>query len=220
MSSTPPPLGGSWREWAERLNNFIARTKNKLDFKLTGESASENGIMLWDETKKHMVLSVDGEFLPIPYGENSYGFFSSTVNQTALSSDTATLTTWNTTQQSHNVAIDATYSDRINFSRHGIYKIIFTAQVSSSSGAALTFHFWKRVNGVDSDAISMIQTISSNTQTAICTRSGIFEVEAGDYIQLMWAVTNTSGMLIATSATAFAPASPSVTVSVQEVYVQ
>jgi len=219
LNAIPPPLGGNWREWAERLNNFIARTKNKLDFKLTGESASENGIMLWDETKKHMVLSVDGEFLPIPYGENSYGFFADFNSQSASTIDTATAITWDTTAYSHNISIDGTDASKIVFARSGVYELSFTAELISSSSSSKTFYFWPRVNGTDVANSTMVTTLESNNQKKIVARSGIFEVDADDYLQAMFATDDLAASLSTTAATSFCPASPSVTLSVSELYV-
>jgi hypothetical protein len=219
LSSTPPPLGGSWREWAERLNNFIARTKNKLDFKLTGESASENGIMLWDEIKKHMVLSVDGEFLPIPYGENSYGYFADFNNQSVATINTATAITWDTTAYSHNISIDGTDASKIVFERSGVYRLNFSAEITSSSGSTVTFYFWPRINGVNIANSTMVTTLHNNGQKKIISRSGVFDVNANDYLQSMFAVDSANGSLSTTAATAFCPSSPSVTLSVAELYV-
>jgi hypothetical protein len=219
LSSTPPPLGGSWREWAERLNNFIARTKNKLDFKLTGESASENGIMLWDEIKKHMVLSVDGEFLPIPYGENSYGYFADFNNQSATTINTATAITWDTTAYSHNISVDGTDASKIVFERSGVYRLNFSAEITSSSSSTVTFYFWPRINGVNIANSTMVTTLHNNGQKKIISRSGVFDVNANDYLQSMFAVDSASGSLSTTAATAFCPSSPSVTLSVAELYV-
>ena len=219
MSSTPPPLGGSWREWAERLNNFIARTKNKLDFRLTGDSASEDGIMLWDASIDHMVVSTNGAFQPIPYGENSYGFFADFNNQSATTINTATAITWDTTAYSHNTSVDGTDASKIVFERSGVYRLNFSAEITSSSGSTVTFYFWPRINGVNIANSTMVTTLHNNGQKKIISRSGVFNVNANDYLQSMFAVSSTNGSLSTTAATAFCPSSPSVTLSVAELYV-
>ena len=219
MSSTPPPLGGSWREWAERLNNFIARTKNKLDFRLTGDSASEDGIILWDASIDHMVVSTNGAFQPIPYGENSYGFFADFNNQSATTINTATAITWDTTAYSHNTSVDGTDASKIVFERSGVYRLNFSAEITSSSASTITFYFWPRINGVNIANSTMVTTLHNNGQKKIISRSGVFDVNANDYLQSMFAVDSTNGSLSTTAATAFCPASPSVTLSVAELYV-
>ena len=146
----PPSPLGQWNTWAERLNAFLQRTRGVLRFLTSNDSAAEDGVMMWDREKGHMVLSVSGAFQPIPYGENSYGSFVDFTDQTASGADTATAITFNTSAYSHNVSIDG---------------------------------------------------------------------NAGDYLQSMFAVDSTSGSLSTTAATAFSPASPSVTLSVAELYV-
>ena len=219
MSTPPPPLGGNWREWAERLNQFIRRTANKLDYKTSGESASEDGVMLWNEEIGHMVLSTNGQYLPIPYGENSYGFFADFNNQTAATINTATAITWDTTAYSHNVSIDGTDTSKIVFDKSGVYELSFTAELVSSSASAKTFYFWPRVNGSDVANSTMVTTLESNGQKKIASRSGIFEVNANDYLQAMFATSDLTASLVTTAATAFCPASPSVTLSVSELFV-
>lgn len=215
----PPPLGGSWREWAERLNNFIARTKNKLDFKLIGDSASEDGIMLWDASINHMVVSTSGAFQPIPYGENSYGYFVDFTNQTASTINTATALTFNTSASSHNVSIDGTDASKIVFAKSGVYRLNFSAEITSTSASTVTFYFWPRINGTNVPNSTMVTTLHNNGQKKIISRSGVFEVNANDYLQSMFAVDSTNGSLSTTAATSFCPASPSVTLSVAELYV-
>jgi hypothetical protein len=219
LNATPPPLGGNWRDWAERLNNFLARTKNKLNFLLSGDSASEDGIMLWDPEKGHMVLSVSGAFQPIPYGENSYGYFADFTGQTVAGADTATAITFNTSAYSHNVSIDGADASKIVFARAGVYELNFSAEITSTSGSTVTFYFWPRINGTDVANSTMVTTLHSNGDKKIVSRSGVFDVNAGDYLQSMFAVDSTNGSLSTTAATAFSPASPSVTLSVAELYV-
>ena len=219
MSTPPPPLGGNWREWAERLNQFIRRTANKLDYKTSGESASEDGVMLWNEEIGHMVVSSNGEYLPIPYGENSYGFFADFNNQAATTINTATAITWGTTAYSHNVSIDGTDTSKIVFDRSGVYELSFTAELVSSSASAKTFYFWPRINTADVANSTMVTTLESNGQKKIVSRSGIFEVNANDYLQAMFATSDLTASLSSTAATAFCPASPSVTLSVSELFV-
>jgi len=215
----PPSPLGQWNTWAERLNAFLTRTRGVLRFLTNDDSAAEDGLMMWDREKGHMVLSVNGAFQPIPYGENSYGYFVDFTNQTASGADTATAITYNTSASSHNVSIDGTDASKIVFAKSGIYRLNFSAEITSSSASTVTFYFWPRVNGVDVANSTMVTTLHNNGQKKIISRSGVFDVNANDYLQSMFAVDSTSGSLSTTAATAFCPASPSVTISVAELYV-
>jgi len=215
----PPSPLGQWNTWAERLNAFLTRTRGVLRFLTNDDSAAEDGLMMWDREKGHMVLSVNGAFQPIPYGENSYGYFVDFTNQTASGADTATTITYNTSASSHNVSIDGTDASKIVFAKSGIYRLNFSAEITSTSASTVTFYFWPRINGVDVANSTMVTTLHNNGQKKIISRSGVFDVNANDYLQSMFAVDSTNGSLSTTAATAFCPASPSVTLSVAELYV-
>jgi hypothetical protein len=215
----PNPNTGNWQIWAERLNAFLTRTRDVLRNLTNGDSAAEDGVMMWDRSKGHMVISSNGAFLPVPYGENSYGFFADFNNQSATTVDTATVITWDTTAYSHNVRIDGSDSSKIVFDRGGVYELTFTAELFSSSSSAKTFYFWPRINGSDVANSTMVATLSANNEEKIASRSGIFEVNTNDYLQAMFAVSDLTASLATTAATAFCPASPSVTLSVSELYV-
>tara|TARA_R110000751_G_scaffold78535_2_gene158469 strand:- start:472 stop:1128 length:657 start_codon:yes stop_codon:yes gene_type:complete len=215
----PPSPLGQWNTWAERLNAFLQRTRGVLRFLTSNDSAAEDGVMMWDREKGHMVLSVSGAFQPIPYGENSYGSFVDFTDQTASGADTATAITFNTSAYSHNVSIDGADASKIVFARAGVYKLNFSAEITSTSGSTVTFYFWPRINGTNVANSTMVTTLHNNGQKKIVSRSGVFDVNAGDYLQSMFAVDSTSGSLSTTAATAFSPASPSVTLSVAELYV-
>lgn len=215
----PPSPLGQWNTWAERLNAFLQRTRGVLRFLTSNDSAAEDGVMMWDREKGHMVLSVSGAFQPIPYGENSYGSFVDFTDQTASGADTATAITFNTSAYSHNVSIDGADASKIVFARAGVYKLNFSAEITSTSGSTVTFYFWPRINGTNVANSTMVTTLHNNGQKKIVSRSGVFDVNAGDYLQSMFAVDSTNGSLSTTAATAFSPASPSVTLSVAELYV-
>ena len=215
----PPSPLGQWNTWAERLNSFLMRTRGVLRFLTSNDSAAEDGVMMWDREKGHMVLSVSGAFQPIPYGENSYGSFVDFTDQTASGADTATAITFNTSAYSHNVSIDGADASKIVFARAGIYQLNLSAEITSTSASTVTFYFWPRINGIDVANSTMVTTLHSNGDKKITSRSGVFDVNAGDYLQSMFAVDSTSGSLSTTAATAFSPASPSVTLSVAELYV-
>ena len=64
----------------------------------------------------------------------------------------------------------------------------------------------------------MANSIKQNSTILVVARTVIFELNAGDYLQFMWATTNTNGKLDATAATAFAPAAPSTTLAIARIH--
>ena len=62
MSLAPPPLGPEWKNWGERLVEYLNRVRSKLVFKQSGDSATEDGIILYDNVNQYPVVSVGGEY--------------------------------------------------------------------------------------------------------------------------------------------------------------
>lgn len=69
MSQIKPPIvGPNLSVWARQVSAYLQRVRTALQFKTTGESAAENGILLWDDTLLAPVVSKSGAFLPIAIG--------------------------------------------------------------------------------------------------------------------------------------------------------
>jgi len=81
----------------------------------------------------------------------------------------------------------------------------------------VTFRFWPRINGTDVAGSTIVANLHQNDATFVVSRSAIFQVNAGDYLEVMWATTSTSGYLQATAATGYAPAAPSTSLSVTRI---
>ena len=216
----PPPLGTKWNAWGERLNTWLTTTRDKLRFLVGGESASEDGILMWDSSISKPVVSIDGVWTPFGLGggtnQGSHAYIYSTTDQTASASDTAYGITWDTLGDSNNISINSGDSTKIDFAKGGTFYINFHATLSSSSGSTKTVYFFPKINGVTQDNSTIITTLHENGQKKIASRNGLFTVSAGDYLQAMWAVDNTAAWLEQTNATSFAPATPSVTLSIVE----
>ena len=217
----PPPLGDKWKIWGESLNKWLTTTKDKLSNFTTGDTASQDGLMMWRRTDKKVIVSYDGAWHPLGIGGGtnygSHAFIYSTQNQTASAVDTAYGITWNSIGDNNNISINGSDSTKIDFAKGGTFYINFHATVSSSSASTKTVYFFPKVNGVTQDHSTIISTVHENGQKKVVSRNGLFTVSAGDYLQAMWAVDDTTAFLENNSATAFAPSTPSVTLSIAEV---
>lgn len=209
-----PPVGPDWQDWGRRLSAYIRRTQDRLRFKLNADIPAENGIILWDEQNKYPVVSRDGVWRQIVLA-NGAANLSITSDVTAAASDTAYALTY---------AIDTasgislgTPSSRIFFAEGGQYLISFSAQIASSSSSTVNFYFWPRLNGTDVANASMMNALHQNGATLVISRASLFTVSAGDYLEAMWAVSDTNGSLQHNAATAFAPASPASTLAITRV---
>jgi hypothetical protein len=221
MREFPPPPFGTLKQWGERLNSFLISTKDLLTFKTDDATAYRNGVMLWDDTNNYPVVSIDGVWTPLGIGggtnQGSHGFFYDTTTQTATASDTAYAVTFNNSGLTNNISINSGDSSRIDFAKAGKYLITFTATMESTSASTKTVYFFPKVNGVDVANSGIISTVHENGQRKVVTRNGIFSFSAGDYLQAMWAVDDTDLYIEPESATAFAPATPSVTMTINEI---
>jgi hypothetical protein len=218
----PPPHGASWSAWGERLNAFLLRTRDRLRSLTINDSAADDGVLMWDRSIEHPVVSLDGEWVPLGYGANEpdqgfgYGAFLDFNDQTCAATETATAITWGTTAYSNGIAVGSPTS-RIVFANAGKYYIHFTAQLNSQSANAKTFWFWPRINGSDITGSTMRITLHDNDESKTVARAAIFEVEAGDYLEAMFAVDDLDTSLEAYAAETFCPAVPSVTLMVKSI---
>jgi hypothetical protein len=216
MMQPPPPLGTDWKAWGERLNSFLATTRDKLRYLTGGESASDDGVMMWDRETQHIVATRDGAFVPLSWGYNAFVAISDFTDQTVTTINTATAVTWDTIGGTSFITI-GTPTSRIVFSRAGRYHVSFTAQITSTNSSSKTVWFFPRINGIDIEGSTMKTTIKDNNATKIQSRSGIFTVEADDYLEVMWATDDIAVRLDSAPATSFAPATPSVTLMINEI---
>ena len=215
MSRILPPLSPDIRQWAENLRRYLGRALNQLDARDASSSASENGVLLWDNALGYPVVSKDGEWRQIVLEDGQYAG-GITTDQTAASINTAYALTY-TSSAAEGIA-NGTPASRIVFEEAGEYMISFSAQISSTSSSTVNFWFWPRVNGVDVAGSTMKNALHQNGATLVVSRSVIFNFSAGDYLEAMWAVDSTSGFLDATAATAFAPAAPASTIAITRLH--
>lgn len=144
-----------------------------------------------------------------------YGAFSDTTTQTATAINTATAMLLNTTDLTKGVTIGSPTS-RIYVDRPGVYNIQFSAQLSNSSGGIHLAYIWLRINGTDVPYSAGKLRMKGNDSETVPSWNYLVNLTAGDYFQLMWAVSDISVQIITSPATAFSPAIPSVILTVTD----
>lgn len=212
----PQPSSSGWQIWANSLNRYLAQIRSKLKQKTVDESASEDGIILWDRQNKYPVVSRDGEYVQIIL-EDGHADLGISTDVTAAAINTAYALTFDTPTNAVGISL-GTPSSRIVFSEAGEYLLNFTAQIASTSSSTVNFWFWPRKNGTDIAGSTMKAALHQNNATIVVSRSALFTLAENDYIEAMWAVDSTSGYLDNVTATAFAPATPSVTLSITRIH--
>jgi hypothetical protein len=216
MSATfPPPFGPDWKVWARQLSAYLANRLPRLQYKTTAANPSENGVIQWDDVAGYPVVSKNGVWRQVIL-EDGHFDGAVTTQQTAAAANTAYALTY-TAVISEGIAT-GTPASRIVFDEAGHYMVSFSAQITSSTSSSVTFYFWPRVNGVNLAGSTMVNTLKNNGASLVVSRASAFAVNAGDYLEAMWATSNTAGSLTADAATAFCPAAPASTISITRLH--
>ena len=142
-----------------------------------------------------------------------YGSFYDTTTQTATVINTATAITFNTTSLSKGVYLGSPTS-RVYVDTEGVYNYQISIQLDKTSGGTAEFYIWFRLNGVDvADSASQIR-IQGNDAEIFSALNYLFDLKAGDYVELMFSVTDLSVELLAVAAAAPHPGIPSIILTV------
>lgn len=112
---------------------------------------------------------------------------------------------------SNGVALDATDKTKVTFSVAGIYNIQFSIQMLTFDGTIDNVTVWFRLNGVDipySAGVATVPAIHGGSPgTAIISWNLVQPVNAGDYIQILFA-SDTGNTVAATYAAGTSPVHP------------
>jgi hypothetical protein len=211
----PPPVGPDWKVWARQVSTYLTRALPSIQFKTGGETAATNGIFLWDDVNGYPVVSKGGEFRQIVLSDGQYEG-AITTDQVAAVINTPYALTY--TAATADGITNGTPASRLVFEEAGHYMASFSAQVTSTSSSTVTFYFWPRINGVDAPNSTIVASLHQNDATTVVSRATTFDVQAGDYLEVMWAVDRVDGYLEATPATAFSPAAPATTLGITRLY--
>ena len=153
--------------------------------------------------------------------DRAYGAWSDSTDQ-AGSISAGTAITFNTQDVSDGITLSG--SSQFVVPNNGIYNLQFSAQLKNIDNAQHDANIWFRVDGVD--------LANSNTQLTVPARksAGVFgyavaawniflDLNAGQYVQLMWLPTSLNVSLehLPASVSPAYPATPSVILSIQQV---
>lgn len=219
----PVPTSQTLVRWATDVHNYLRNAASGavepetvlMQHQIGGEKATVDGLLMWDATNGYPVVSKSGEWRQVVLADGQY-MGGVTTSQTAAAINTAYALTF-TPMTAQGITNDGTHPSRLVFSESGEYLVNFSAEISSGSSSSVDFYFWPRVNGTNVAGSTMVNTLKNNGARLVVARSAIFDFAAGDYLEAMWAVSDTNGHLEATAATAFCPAAPAVTISITRV---
>lgn len=158
------------------------------------------------------------EAAPIPQAHVNrlaYGSFFDTTDQTAAVANTAYGVTFNSTGLSNGVTIGSPTS-RILVDRPNVYRIDVSLQAINAGGANHHLWCWLAKNGTAIANTTRAFRLPSGSTELAATAQHILELNAGDYIEVMWEVGDTSVSLNYEAATGVHPATPSAMVNVTD----
>ena len=141
-----------------------------------------------------------------------YGAFQDSTNQTAASTTAAYAITLNTTDYSNGVYLSN--SSRMNVRNAGVYNLQFSIQFKNTTNSSQDADVWFRKNGTNITASNSRFGIparhsSGDPSHIIAALNYFIELAVGDYLEIMWRVTDT-GVTIETFAAGTSPTRPSV----------
>ena len=181
------------------------------------ELSSEGALMALQAQLANLFADVQGLALSPPATPQlkraRYGSFYDTTTQTGTTINTAKAITFNTTDLSNGVYL-GTPTSRVYVDTPGIYNYDLSFQLDKTSGGVGNFYIWFRLNGVDvANSASYIQ-IQGNNHEIFSSLNYFFDLNAGDYVEIMFSVSTLSVELAAFAAAAPVPAIPSIILTV------
>lgn len=215
LGFTPPPVTADLQIWAQNVAAYLRRTAARLQFKSATSSAVDDGSIMWDPVGGYPVVSKGGAWWQVVLADG-YAIFGQDVNITAAAANTAYKIAFDNVA-AQGITLTGSPATDITFAEGGLYEIVFTAQIESTSSSTVDFRFWPRKNGTDVAGSTIVVSLHNNGATTVVSRTAIFSFAAGDVLNAMWATSSTAGRLTAHAATAYAPASPSVTMAITRV---
>ena len=216
-----PPQGGNPRQISEVVNRILEgginstglvtlATGNATTTTLYDARISENSIILFAPYSAASMAD------PVPYGA-----FQDSTDQNAASTTTAYAITYNTTDFSQGISVES--NSQITFRGGGVYNIQFSIQLANADTQIQDVDIWFRKNGTDivgsNSKFSVPNSHGGTDGHLIAAMNFYVQVNANDYIQIMWATTNTSLNIehLAAQTNPTRPTTPSVIVTANKV---
>jgi hypothetical protein len=174
-----------------------------------------------DMTAQIMALteSVNGLLVqppPVDIKRLHYGAFHDSTTQTAAVINTAYNITFNATDLSFGARVGTTTS-RIYVDNAGTYNFQFSIQLNKTSILTAYAYIWASINGSTIASTAGQAQLNGVNDRVLFSRNYVLNMAAGDYFELVWSASDTSVQILAASAAAPVPSTPSVILTVTEV---
>jgi len=119
---------------------------------------------------------------------NLHGAFHSELTQSATTADTVLIMSAETTDFS--VGVSIVDNTKITVSSGGTYNLQFSAVFQKTQGGSIEFvSIWPRINNNDVPWSNTDMSMANNNELIIAAWNFVLELNAGDFVQLMWSST-------------------------------
>ena len=210
-----PWTGGDARSVAEIVNNLVEGKSNNPGT-ITLATGNATTTTIYDERIGYNSIIL---LTPISSAAGSdtvpYGAFQDSTDQTAASATAAYAITFNTTDFSNGVYLSN--SSRLNVRNSGLYNLEFSIQFKNTTNDSQDAEVWFRKNGTDIAASNSrfglpARRSAGDPSHIIGVLNFYVELVAGDYVELMWKVSDTGVSIehYAAGTSPTRPATPSV----------
>lgn len=219
MFRTLPNFGADPRGIAEVVRGIMNGKTNNTGLVTLG-TGNVTTTTIYDER-----IGGDSKIVLVPFSEAAYedsapyGAFQDGTDQTVANTTTAYAITYDTTDFTNGVYLSN--SSRINVRSYGIYNFQFSIQFKNTTNDGQDIDIWFRKNGTDITASNSkfhipARKSSGDPAYLIGALNFFAELQANDYVQLMWRASDTAVTIehLGTQTSPDRPATPSVILTV------
>ena len=213
--------GADPREISEVVNNLVeGKSNNTGEITLAGSSATTTTIN--DErigfNSVILLMPTTSSAASTTYAEFPYGAWQDSTTQSAASTTVAYPITYDTVDYENGIVLQSNSQLKVTYS--GLYNIQFSLQLSSLDAATQDVDVWFRVNGTDVPKSNSMFGLaprknSSDPYHIIAAMNYYVQLNANDYVEIMWRASNTAITIKAngTQTSPTRPATPSAIVT-------
>lgn len=106
---------------------------------------------------------------------------------------------------------------QITAANSGVYNLAFSAQLSKTGGGEATIDIWLRINGLNVSNSNTSVTMKANANYMVAAWNFFVSLNENDYVEIMWATTDTGAQLLYEASNAVHPATPSVIATINQI---
>lgn len=150
----------------------------------------------------------------------AYGSFISSVTQTNTGPAATRLMYFDVAPVASSgvtLASNGTDLSRMTVANTGVYNVMFSAQILTSSGGSQSAFIWLRINGSNVASSNFEFSIAKNNANLVAAWSWMVPMTAGQYVEIAWESADANLTLAHTASPTYGPAIPSIIATISAV---